>query len=153
MYNQNVKKFLSLSIICLVFLSCCQNNKETIAPAQIVGKWQVVEIGSSYESSTPGKIYPAATLGYEMFYEFTIDSTFKKYLSTGLQTGGTYSIRQFNGAYYADLYYQPEIELENQRLQFSCSYGELALKLTSSEQLIEDNNGCDGSKWFYQKIE
>lgn len=151
-----MKKYACFIAFILLALPGCRSREEMVTPAQLPGTWQF----SSYEvipwGSQPGQllVFTPEDTGYDLFYEFFPDSTFVKRLSTGVQTGGTYSMQYLDGAYRVALRYRPEPGEAEQVLQSSCSYyGEFALELAGPNQLIEDDQGCDGPKWIFRRVE
>ncbi len=139
----------------LLALPGCRSREEMVTPAQLPGTWQF----SSYEvipwGSQPGQplVFTPEDTGYDLFYEFFPDSTFVKRLSTGVRTGGTYSVQYLDGTWGVSLRYREETGEAEKALQLSCAYGALALALTGPNQLIEDERGCDGPKWIFRKVE
>jgi hypothetical protein len=151
-----MKKYACVVAFILLALPGCRSREEMVTPAQLPGTWQFSSsevIAWGAQSGQPLVLTPE-DMGYDLFYEFFPDSTFVKRLSTGVRTAGTYSVQYTDGAYRVALRYREETGEAEQVLQSSCSYyGEFALELAGPDQLIEDDQGCDGPKWIFRKVE
>jgi hypothetical protein len=139
--------FLFTFLFCCI-LSACQSIPEKISPSHIRGTWQLEQ----YYSIETNLYYPATSLPYLEYYDFSEDGTFRKYRSNGIETGGTYTIKPYQEAYYADLKYFSETDPGKIQLQWACNYQELTLKPSTANSLEQDNTPCDGPRYYYQKI-
>lgn len=139
---------LSFSLVFFFLFSACESNKAELKDTSLTGQWQLSQLMHGWT----GEIVKAETLPYLEYYQFNADGSFRKYTSQGLETTGTYTVRQINtGELEIPLTFVEETDQDKKALQFSCG-GKLTLLLNKTEGLTESNLPCDGPKKYYRKL-
>ncbi|MDO1451916.1 hypothetical protein Q0590_36945 [Rhodocytophaga aerolata] len=136
-------------LLLTLFIASCQRKDQVPSPPQLIGKWQL----NKYYSGWTGKYVSAQELPYKEYYQFDQDSTFKKYRSNGVETKGSYSMKELGEVYYIYLTYVSETDLHKQSLQRSCNATEWDMQLSTDIGLVQDDSPCDGPAKHYQKVD
>jgi len=80
----------SVLMLCAMLLINCKKNADTVAPANIIGKWNWIETYFDYQLSDSNPLTPANTHRTETMI-FNSDHTFKTIINNITTDSGTYS--------------------------------------------------------------
>ena len=136
----------------------CQQKEDRVEPVQLLGKWQLMRVeGTNMIANSP----PSAPSDpvYQEIIEFKADGTFTRTRSNGYIATGTYtSVRYANDDYgvlaqftNSELNYH-DVPTTPITQQSSGNNGQLYLRQTNPNELMEDHRAFDGHNFFYQKV-
>ncbi len=140
-------------LLSFLLVLSCQSKEGNTTSSETIEKWKLVKI-------TETGLMPEreiSSLPYEEIYEFKSDSTFRRYRSNGYEATGTYSVQHYGQDDYGFIAKFDDTESSYHELPpygklYSYTKGQVYLKQSKLDELIESYIASDGPSFYYLKV-